>query len=101
MPSYASSILIAIFGILGLSALQFGVRPDSSRVALLVPPWQGDGLRRAAATGLAIVDFHWGRHVIILDTGGNPDALAKLQKMNLWLLDATGDLLCRAENERI
>lgn len=59
MPSYASSILIAIFGILGLSALQFGVRPDSSRVALLVPPRQGDGLRRAAATGLAIVDFHW------------------------------------------
>ncbi len=100
MSSYASSILITIFGIMGLVALQFGVKPDSSRIAILVPPWQGDGLLRAAATGLAIVDFHWGRQVIVLDTGGDPDALAKLQEMNLWLLDATGALLCRPDNER-
>ena len=100
MSSHASSLVIAVFGIMGLAALQFGVKPDSSKVAILVPPWQSDGLLRAAATGLAIVDFHWGRHVIILDTGGNPDALAELREMNLWLLDATGALLCRPDKER-
>jgi hypothetical protein len=101
MSSYVSSILIAAFGIMGLAALQFGVKPDSTRIAMLVPPWQGDGLLRAAATGLAIVDFHWGRRIIVLDTGSDPDALTRLQEMNLWLLDATGALLCRPDNERI
>jgi hypothetical protein len=101
MSSYASSLLIAVFGIMGLLALQFGVKSDSTRIAILVPPWQGDGLVRAAATGLAIVDFHWGRRIIVLETGGDPEALAQLKEMNLWLLDATGAGLCRPDNERI
>lgn len=91
---YASSVLIAGLGVAVLTGLTFGPTPQSRQIAVVIPPWQDDGLERAADTGLAIVDLHWGRHIIILDTGGDPTALDRLQAQGFWLLDANGAGLC-------
>lgn len=88
--------LIATLGIATLTGLTFAPGPQSRQLALIVPPWRGDGVALAAATGLAILDTHWHHHVIILDTGGDPTALARLRARGLWLLDAGAGSLCRS-----
>lgn len=94
---YGSAALIAGLGIAGLAGLTFGASAQSRQIAVLVPPWADNGVALAAATGLAIVDLHWQRHVIILDTGGDTTAVARLRAQGLWLLDASGTVFCRTD----
>ncbi len=91
---YGGAAVIAGLGIAVLAGLTFGASAQSQQIALLVPPWANDGVAVAAATGLAIVDLHWQRHIIILDTGGDPNAVARLRAQGLWLLDASGTVFC-------
>ena len=91
---YGTAFLIAGLGVAVLTGLTFAPGPQSRQIALLVPPWQSDGLTQAAATGLPILDAHWRGHVILLDTGGDPQVLARLQAQGLWLLNADGTPLC-------
>lgn len=100
MPTFASSLAIAVVGMAGLTVMGHGPTEQSRKLALIVPPWQGDGLALAAATGLAIVDLRWEGHVVILDTGGDPTVLKQLRGQGLWLLDATGARACGATEER-
>lgn len=100
MYAPASTVLIALFGIATLTALGFAPTSQARTLAILVPPWRNDGLARAAATGLAIVDLHWRQRVIIIDTGGDPNALAKLREQSLWILGASGAFGCSTNLER-
>jgi hypothetical protein len=68
--------------------------PGAGRVVALVPPWQAGGLGRAAATGLAVVDLGLWGHALILDTGGDAAAFARLQGGGFWLLDARETAAC-------
>lgn len=101
MTGYAGALVIAILGMATLTGLTFGPTAQSRQIAVLIPPWQSDGVSRAAGTGLAIVDMHWLRHVIVLDTGGDGEALARLRGQGFWLLDATGTILCGSIEKRI
>lgn len=94
MRAWLGSVLIALVGMLVLAVAQYAPRGDSRLVAALVPPWQAGGILRAAGTGLAVVDLHWAGHVIVLDTGGDPAALARLRASGLWLIDAAGAAIC-------
>jgi hypothetical protein len=94
MTVYASTALIAGLGVAVLTGLTFGPTAQSRQIAVVIPPWQMDGLDRIAATGLPILDLHWHHHIIVLETGGDPAALARLQSQGLWLLDATGAGIC-------
>lgn len=91
---YGCAVVIAGLGIAGLAGLTFGASAQSRQIALLVPPWADDGVAIAAQTALAIVDLHWQRHIIILDTGGDATAVARLRAQGLWLLDASGTVFC-------
>lgn len=101
MSVYSGPLIIAVLGMATLTGLTFGPNAQSRQIAVLIPPWQVDGLSRAAATGLAIIAMHWQRHVIILDTGGDPGALVRLRRQGLWLFDATGTSLCGTSKARI
>ncbi|MCW1920510.1 hypothetical protein NX862_17260 [Rhodobacter sp. KR11] len=100
MSAAATPIFIAVLGVAVLTALTFAPNAQSRQIALLIPPWQADGLSRAASTGVAIVAMHWDRHVIVVDTGGDPAALDRLRSQGLWLLDATGTALCESTETR-
>ncbi|WP_040671354.1 hypothetical protein [Rhodobacter ferrooxidans] len=100
MSVYASTMLISVLGVSVLTGLTFGPTDQSRQIAVLFPPWQNDGFGRAAATGLAIIDLHWQGHVVILDTGGDPTALAHLKSQGFWLLDASGTVTCGNPIER-
>lgn len=90
---------ISALGVTVLTGLAHAPTAQSRQLALVTPPWSQDGLRLAAASGLAILDTHWHHHVIILDTGGDPAALARLDAQGLWLLDASGAWLCGTDTE--
>jgi hypothetical protein len=90
MPFWMSSVVIAVLGTAVLGQQAFAPDGATRLVAAMVPPWQEGGFRKAAATGLAVVDLRWRGHVLILDTGGDPAALARLRASGFWLLDATG-----------
>jgi hypothetical protein len=100
MSAYAAPIFIAVLGVATLTGLTFGPNAQSRQIALLIPPWQMDGLNRAASAGVAIVALHWDQHVIVVDTGGDPSALNRLRNQGLWLLDATGTAFCGSAKTR-
>ena len=94
MPAWASAAVIATVGVSVLTGMTFAPSGRSGLLAAVVPPWQEGGLVRAAATGLPYIDLRWRGHLLILDTGGDADALARLRAEGLWLLDAAGFLIC-------
>lgn len=101
MAVYLGPIVIAVLGMATLTGLAFGPTAQSRQIAVLIPPWQADGVSRAVGSGLAIVAMHWNRHVIVLDTGGDGNALTRLRSQGLWLLDATGTIVCGSPEARI
>ncbi len=94
MPAWASAAVISTIGVSVLTGMTFAPTGRSGLVAAVVPPWQEGGLARAAATGLPFVSLGWRGHLMILDTGADAGALARLRADGLWLLDASGFLIC-------
>lgn len=92
MPAWTSACLI-VFASLWVLAPS-AARPGAGVVVALVPPWQAGGIGRAAATGLAVVDLGLWGHALILDSGGDATALARLRGQGLWLIDAPGAAGC-------
>lgn len=101
MAAYIGPFMIALLGTVCLTWMSFGPDEQSRQIALLFPPWQTDGFSRALGTGLAIVDIHWQGHVVVVETAGNPTALAALERQGFWLLDATGSITCESLKQRI
>ena len=87
MPVWTGAALIAVVGMGALTGMTVAPKEQTQLVAALVPPWAEGGF--AASAGLAVVDIRWHGHVVILDTGGDPAALARLRARGYWLLDAT------------
>jgi len=94
MPAWASAAVISTVGVSVLTGMTFAPSGVSGLVAAVVPPWQAGGLARAAATGLPVLDLRWHGHLLILDTGADAEVLARLRDEGLWLLDASGFLIC-------
>ena len=97
MPAWTGALVIAVLGIGTLTGLTFAPRDQTRLVAALVPPLAEGGMAAAAATGMAVVDLRWRGHVMILDTGGDATAMARLRRQGYWLMDATGVRGCGAE----
>ena len=94
MLAHAGTILIATLGLAVLTALTFGAQAQSQQVAVLIPPWHGDGLARVIDSRAAITDLRLGGHLVVLDTGGDRATLARLRGQGFWVMDATGSLFC-------
>lgn len=101
MTAYLNTVAIAILGTGSLIGLQFGPGRDSRQVAVILPPWHEGALARAAATGLPIVDAHWGGRVIVVETSAHPDGAQRLRGQGFWVLDATGTALCEIPGEGV
>jgi hypothetical protein len=100
MSAQISIIAITLLGSFGLIGLQLGPKPDSRRVAAVLPPWHADALARAAATGLPIVDLHWNGRMIVLEISGTPTGADLLRGQGFWVVDASGAALCGLPPER-
>jgi hypothetical protein len=92
--------MISAVGVSVLTGMTYAPSGRSGLVAAVVPPWQEGGLARAAATGLPFLGLRWRGHLMILDTGADAAVLARLRAEGLWLLDASGFLMCGLGRER-
>jgi hypothetical protein len=98
--AYSGAILIATIGISVLTGLTFSPTAQSRHVAVIIAPWNRDGFAEVMQSGLMIVDTHWRRHVLVVDTLGRPGTVEELRRQGFWLLDATGTAFCGQDIDR-
>lgn len=89
MPVWVSAAVISLLGVSTLTGLTFSLRDQTRFVAAIVPPWADFG-----AGGAAILDMRWRGHLVVLDTGADAAVITRLRDQGLWLIDATGFLIC-------